>query len=91
MSTTGVPVDLAQAMTRAADSRTCETLPGADSSSGVDIVWIESTISSAGRTRSAASSTAEMSVSVSTSNVSWPSAVRSARSLICSADSSPET
>ena len=55
------------------------------------MVWIESTISSAGRTRSAASSTAEISVSVSTSNVSWPSAVLSARSLICSADSSPET
>jgi hypothetical protein len=88
---TAVPVCLAKRCNRAAHSRTWPTFPGAPSSSGVYTVWMESTSSTSGALSAARSST--VSSSVSASRLTSPAAPRSrsARSLTCSADSSPDT
>ncbi len=87
---TAQPVRLANSISTWVQSRTCETLPANDSTSGSHMVWIESTTSTSGGWRSSASSTARRFVSGNT--ISAGSACsRCARSLVCAADSSPQT
>src|SRR5204863_101653 len=65
-STTAIPPSFASCMYRNADSRTCPTLPAGPSSSSTTAVWIESTITTVGRSRRAASRTAATSLSGNT-------------------------
>ena len=88
---TGTSVVFAKAISRPATSRTCDTLPGALPSSGRNSVWIESMASAQGFSLVASSSTRVASVSARTSRCSESTPSRSARSLVCRRDSSPET
>ncbi len=88
---TGVSEVFAYPMRRAATSRICVTVPGAEASSGRYWVWIESTASTSGASDSAASSTRVASVSASTCRFGAVTPSRSARSFTWRADSSPET
>ena len=85
------PLVLARRISTEADSRTCETEPGALASSGRYMVWIESTMASSGRSRSICRSTMVMSFSERTYNSLEEAPSRRARILIWRVDSSPET
>ena len=85
-----MPRALASRMSQAPHSRTWATLPGADSSSGRNTVWMESTTSARGLSASSWLSIIERSVSATRYTPSGAMPSRSARSLICAADSSPE-
>ena len=76
---------------RVATSRTCPTVPGADSSAAACSVWTESTTQASGRSASIVATTASRSVSARTGTSSAAGPSRSARRRICAADSSPET
>ena len=82
---------LASVIRRAPHSRTCATLPGADSSAGRNTVWIESTMSTRGLTASSSACTADRSLSAHSSSPSPRMPSRSARILTCAADSSAVT
>ena len=90
-STSAVPWALAVAASSAALSRTCATDPGADSTRSVRTVWIESTITTAGRASRHGSASASTRVSESASSRAGTSPSRSARSRTCSRLSSPVT
>src|SRR5437773_1813913 len=90
-SSTAGPASLANRMSRAADSRTWPTFPGAPSSSLVYVVWIESTNTTRLPSARAWCSIASSRVSPSTCTAPASTASRSARSRTCSGDSSPET
>ena len=62
------PVRFANSISTCVQSRICETLPANDSTSGSHIVWIESTTSISGTSRSSASSIARKFVSGKTSS-----------------------
>ena len=73
-------------------ARTCEMLPGAASISAMNMVWIESMMIKPGASSSTTASTWSSDVSANTRRSSFISPqIRSARILICSSDSSPET
>ncbi len=91
MMKTGTCVPFASCISRSVDSRTWLMLPGAEVTFDEATVWIESTTRSAGRRRSAVSTTASISVSGSSSSRSLVMPNRSARILTCWADSSAET
>ncbi len=80
---------LATRMSAAATSLTWLTPPGVASRPGAEMVWIESTTSSDGRTSSMWLSTAPRSVSAARNSSSCTPPVRSARSRTWDADSSP--
>jgi len=86
-----VPACFASRISCAALSRTCDTLPGADASSGKYIVWIESTTMTEGFSSSTRRSTVVMSFSESTYMPVSEAPSRFARSRTCRADSSPDT
>jgi hypothetical protein len=86
-----MPADLARWITADATSRTCVTPPGTPSTSAEPMVCTESTTSSDGATSSMWVSKAPRSVSAARNSSSCRAPVRSARSLTCAADSSPET
>src|SRR5262249_19718118 len=86
-----VPLALACAVSSAADSRPCPTLPGADASGGVCSVGMESTTTAAGRKAASCSTTASAAVSARIITSALPSPSRSARSRTCCGDSSPAT
>ena len=89
---TGMPRPFATFISKLPQARTWDTLPGADSKSPQYMVWMESMIRNAGFSSSTASSTFPMSVSASRYRFERsPRQTRSARILICSSDSSPET
>src|SRR6266487_2515530 len=90
-SSTAGPASLANRMSRAADSRTWPTFPGAPSSSSVYVVWIESTNTTRLPSARAWCSIASSRVSPSTWTAPASSVRRSARSRTWSGDSSPET
>ena len=77
-------------MSTCVQSRTCDTLPANDSTSGSHIVWMESMTRISGTSRSSASRIARKFVSGNTSSVS-AAPTRCARSFVCAADSSPHT
>ena len=82
---------LASRVMRSATSRTWPTEPAAPLSSAACRVWTESITQTSGRSASSVASTASRSVSATTGTCSAAPGSRSARSLICAADSSPET
>lgn len=88
---TGVPERLAISISRMADSRTWLTLPGAEVSSALNMVWIESITSTSGRCFSTMASTAVTSISETTNNPGARVPRRWLRSRIWRIDSSPET
>src|SRR5881628_1198169 len=77
---------LASVIRRAPHSRTCATLPGADSSSGRKTVWIESPTRPRGLTSSRLAWTTDRSVSVMSSRRSLTTPRRSARIFTCAAE-----
>ena len=72
------------------DSRTCETLPGADDTSSLYIVWIESITTTSGVSFSITLCIVARFVSHRRYRLSENSPIRFARSLICFKDSSPD-
>ena len=88
---TAVSVDLAARMIRLPQLVTCETVPGAEDISSMARVWMESTITRSKLPVSMvlAMSLAEVEAAKLSRSESAPR--RSARSLTCPADSSPET
>ena len=84
-------VDLASWSRRAVASRTWVTEPGAEPTSSVNTVWIESTAKSAGRSCRARSITASTQFSVETKMSRSPMESRPARMRIWRTDSSPVT
>ena len=87
---TGVDVCLANIINCAATSRTCETLPGADSIAELKTVWIESTMTKSGLSLSVSARMLCRLVSGSKNRFSASTPRRSPRILICRSDSSPE-
>ena len=81
---------LARRCSRAADSRTCDTEPGAAESCSSQSVWIESTTQTSGAVASMVAQTVSSSVSASTPTPAVAPS-RSARRRTCSGDSSPAT
>ncbi len=91
---TVIPVVFANSLSFAADSRTCEIEPAADSISGNVTVWIESTITKEGVTDAIWSNITPRLVSVTNNRLSGrrsSAARRTARILIWRSDSSPDT
>ena len=87
---TGTPCSLAKRSKRAVHSRTWPTLPGVESSTSVNIVWIESMTSKAGLCWLASCKIASKLVSAITDNsLPWIPR-RSALSFNCICDSSPD-
>ncbi len=86
-----MPRCLARRVSCAAHSRTCETLPGAEVSASVYIVWIESTTTTSGAAPPMAATIASSCTSASSSTGALTSPSRCARIAICSTDSSPVT
>ncbi len=82
---------LATAISAAATSRVCATLPAAPSSSAEATVCTESTTTRSGATVSMCPRTAPRSVSAARNSVRAIASMRSARSRTCAADSSPVT
>ena len=74
-----------------AASRTCPTEPGAPVIPSACSVWIESITQASGRSASSVAITASSEVSASAGTASAAAPSRSARSLTCAVDSSPET
>ena len=72
-------------------ARTCETLPAADSISGWCIVWMLSMMTNRGLSAWIVAAIWVTSVSLCSSRSPPVIPSRSARNLICVADSSPET
>ena len=72
-------------------SRTCVTLPGDELRSVKFIVWMESIITISGFSVRMCSTTSCTSVSAKMRRLGLETPRRPARSLICRADSSPET
>ena len=89
ISTTAVPVRLANATKRAADSLSCDTEPGLASTSAVAIVWIESTTSTRAPAAVAAARIDSTPVSASTARGPAARPRRRARSPTCRRLSSP--
>ena len=89
--TTAMPCCLARRVSCAAQSRTCETEPGADCSSSLITVWIESTTTTAGLTvpMAAMMRSSEISASIGRREPSIPS--RLPRNATWASDSSPLT
>ncbi len=85
-----VPLPFAICIKTPVDSRTWETLPGADVTLSLYIVWIESITTTSGFSRSMTACTTSRSVSQSSFRESVKEPMRPARSLICCRDSSPE-
>ena len=90
-STTDVCVCLAMRVSRAADSRTWVTLPGALVEASTCITWMESTIATRGACSAMSAAMASTRVSAAARRASSGSRKRCARSAICSRDSSPVT
>ncbi len=88
---TAMPRCLARRVSCAAHSRTWETLPGAEVSASVYIVWIESTTSTSGDALPAAATIASSWTSARSSTGALTSPSRWARIATCSTDSSPVT
>jgi hypothetical protein len=86
-----MPRPFARVIRRAPHSRTCATLPGADSRSGKNTVWIESMISARGFTSSRCPWTTDRSFSGQSRSPSVAMPSRSARIFTCAADSSAVT
>ena len=86
-----MPRPLARVISRAPHSRTCATLPAADSRSGRNTVWIESMTSARGFTSSRCASTTDRSFSGQSKSPSVAMPSRSARIFTCTADSSAVT
>ena len=86
-----MPRPLASLMSRPPHSRTWLTLPGADSRSPRYTVWIESTIRARGSVAATWASMVSSCVSARMRSSDAASPSRSARSLTCAADSSPDT
>ena len=84
------PASFATRRRRPAASRTCDTEPGADPTSGEWRVCTESTTQTAGRSWSSVAQTTSRSVSARISTRSQPPS-RCARSFTCATDSSPVT
>ena len=88
---TAAPERLAKRISACAAPRTCVTVPGADSTASVHMVWIESMMTRRGGLpwlRVAMMSSTEVSAASSTGASASPS--RSARSRTCATASSPE-
>ena len=81
---------LAKFIRSSVHSRICATLPGVPGSSSLKRVWMESTTRNSGLNFRACSSSAVSDVSQSSRTAEPPTPSRMARSLICSALSSPE-
>ena len=90
-SSSTVLVRLAKRVSAAADSRTCETPPGADDRSSRCMVWMESMISTSGFSRSAVARIVSTLVSASILRPWVGSCRRWARIATCDSDSSPVT
>src|SRR5215207_782064 len=90
-SSTAMSRAFASRVIRSATSRTCPTDPAAPVRSVACSVCTESTTQTSGRSASSVASTVSRSVSASTGTSSAAPGSRAARSLICAADSSPET
>ena len=86
-----MPRPLASVISRAPHSRTWATLPGADSRSGRNTVWIESITSARGLIVSSSACTAARSFSAHSSRPSPAMPSRSARIFTWAADSSADT
>ena len=84
-----MPDVFANAISRAAHSRTCASEPGIESSSAVYTVWIESIASTRGRSARACPSTLSTSVSATSDTVATSAPSRRARIATCATDSSP--
>ena len=86
-----MPAVLAKRISAWAEERTCVTVPGADSTVSVHMVWIESMIASAGgRPWLRVSTMSSTLVSAASCTGSALSPSRSARSRTCPTASSPE-
>ena len=72
------------------DSRTCDTLPGAEDTSSLNIVCIESMITNSGFSFSITPRIVSRFVSHRRYSPDANAPIRFARSLICAWDSSPE-
>ena len=87
----GTPVFLAAAIRRMVDSRTWLTLPGAEATFPLNMVWMESITRTPGFKESIIRRIESMSVSETTSILGIFSKRRPLRIRICLVDSSPET
>ena len=89
--TTATPCCLASRVSCAAQSRTCDTLPGADCRSSLIIVWMESMTTTAGLTCSMAWVMWASDTSASIGSVEPSMPRRAPRKATCASDSSPLT
>ena len=85
-----IPIPFAICIKTPVDSRTCDTLPGAEETSSLNIVWMESITTICGFSRSMTAFMVSRFVSHSSFRLSPKFPIRSARILICCKDSSPE-
>ena len=86
-----MPRDFATWISEAATSRTWVTLPAEPSTSPLEMVCTESTMTRSGLTASICPSTVARSVSAARNSVAAIASIRSARIRTCAADSSPVT
>ena len=86
-----MPERLAVSISRTVASRTWLTLPGAEPSSPLNMVWIESTTTTSGATESIICRIASTSTSETTSRCGETVARRLLRRRIWRIDSSPDT
>ena len=86
-----MPLRLAISIKRTVASRTWLTLPGAEPSSLLNMVWIESMTSTSGLMESTIARIASTSTSETTSRLGETVSSRLLRRRICRIDSSPET
>ena len=90
MMNTGMPAVFAACSSAVAHSRTCDVDPGEPVASSRNTVWIESTTSAAGRSRTTAAKIASSRVAEYTITPSAWTPKRSAREASCSTLSSPD-
>ena len=91
MSQTLTSSRLATSRSRPATSRTWLRLPAADPSAGLQTVWIESTMTTAGLRVAICSRIVSSEVSAARKRPGTLAPRRRPRSLTCARDSSPET
>ena len=91
MTKTVMPSPLASCISAMVQSFTWLTLPAGESSASLYSVWMESTISTSGRSRRTDSSTSPKFVSEMTNRLGFSTRKRLARSFNWCSDSSPDT